>query len=100
MFNITLNAAAIARAIATSSSSPGSQSTVTLTIISESLGIDKFSSINNGAVPADFSTTAIKGLTSTKSGSVVYGGLDITANGWTMVVGLSGELKQVRHNVV
>lgn len=94
VLNVSLSAAAVARASAAAAAA--GSAAVTLTIVSESLGIDKFSSINNGPTPASFSTSAIKGITSTKAGSVVYGGADITANGWTMVVGLAGELKQVR----
>jgi hypothetical protein len=93
-FHITLNASAVSRAVAAARTL--NAATLTLTIVSESLGIDKFSSIDNGPTPAAFSTSAIKGLTSAAPGSVVYGGNDITANGWTMVVGLEGELKQVR----
>lgn len=69
----------------------------TLVLHSESMGIHKFSSVNNGPTPAQFHTTAIKGITSNSSGSVVLGGVDITApqRGWTMTVGLVGEAKQV-----
>lgn len=94
VFNIKLSAAAVERAAAAARAA--GSATVTLTIVSESLGIDKFSSIDNGPTPAQFSTSAVKGLTSAKAGAVVYGGADITANGWTMAVGLAGELKKVR----
>ena len=65
----------------------GAAAPATLIIFSESLGIDKFSSINNGATPDTFQTSAVKGIT----GKVVLGGVDITSGGWTAQAGLVGE---------
>jgi hypothetical protein len=88
--NVTLSASAVAAAVAGSGSG-----SLQVTLLSESLGIDKFSTVNNSA--GGFWTDAVKGVTSASAGSVVLGGADITApaGGWTMTVGLVGEAMQV-----
>jgi hypothetical protein len=77
---IDLSSAGASRALAASGGAAA-----TLVLLSESMGINKFSSIDNTATT--FSTTAIKGIV----GKVTLGGADITNNGWTSQSGLSGE---------
>ena len=79
-FTLALPSAALRRASAAGAA-------VTLAILSESLGIHKFSSINNGPTPDSFSTSAIKGIT----GKISFAGADITRNQWTSQSGLAGE---------
>jgi hypothetical protein len=61
--------------------------TVTLTLLSESLGIDNGAGVYGG-VP-----DGVKGVTSPAPGSITLGGQDITTpvGGWNMTVGLAGE---------
>ena len=62
---------------------------VSLVILSESLGIHKFASVDN--TNTTFSTSAIKGI----AGSVKLAGADITNGGWVALSGLRGEALQV-----
>ena len=89
--NVTLNASAVAHALA----SVPHGGTVALTIVTESLGIHKGAGVTNGPTPDTFATNALQGITSSKPRSVVLGASDLTANGWTMTVGMVGELKRV-----
>lgn len=93
LINITLAADAVAQAVAAATGAGGDGS-LQVTILSESLGIDKFSTVNNSV---GFWTDAVKGITSSAVGSVMLAGVDITrpSGGWTMTVGLVGEALQV-----
>jgi len=63
---------------------------LTLSLLSSSLGIDNGGGVHNG------SSTGVKGITSTAPRSVLLSGVDITsAAPWTQVVGSVGEAKAV-----
>jgi hypothetical protein len=66
-----------------------------LTLLSASLGIDNGAFVRNGVTPGTFSSSAYKGITSFTHGAVVLGGVDLTAAGWVMQSGVTGEARRV-----
>jgi len=81
--NLTLSATS---ALAYAAANPAGA--VNLTILSESLGIHKFASVDN--FNGVYTTTAVKGVM-----SATLGGVSLTELGWTARSGLVGESAQV-----
>jgi hypothetical protein len=61
-----------------------------LVLLSSSLGIDNGGGVHNSNTSIQQSS-GVKGITSTKPGSVMLGGLDLTDREWTHVAGSKGE---------
>jgi len=79
--------------IATEDFRMSADGTALLTLLSTSLGIDNGGGVkNNGSF---FSSTGVKGITSTAPGSVMFGTVDLTEREWTHVAGADGETKNV-----